>query len=274
MERNENENPWCPKFKLDEEVTAGGSSLIRIVRKIIRNQDGTFTYTLGNGSSFNEDKLRRVKKPYPNMVHYLIGDRVECVHGFWTDGTVIGYDQDLYLYVQVKDDTKHCHFADIKLCQEHLANLAPVLKDCIGKSFFSPLLGDVILVKVDEALHFQYQNAEFITTQEGTDDDGNIVVFPSKQCRDWNKWLQSIRPSAWKEITPFSIMKPESYQEFLKIDNIQGDMSEAAMAFLKLNFLLKYCYSSDDELSEAKVKRFLTYYENRLLLSQILNHKV
>lgn len=273
METENDKTRWLPKFKLDEEVTVDGSSIIRVIRKITRKNDGTMNYTLDNGLTYSEDRLRRVHKPYPNTVHFLIGDKAECVYGLWTEGEVIGYDQDVYLYVKVGSETKHCHFMDIKPQHERQPDLSSVLKSYLLRTFYSPLLGEVTLIKVDEALHFKYLNSEFITTLMGTDADGNVVVFPSKEQRDWNAWLKSIRPSTWAEIRETITPKSAYKEEFDRIDNISGDMSEGAMAFQKLKFLLKYAYARNDEHQEHQVKRFLKYDKNRLLLKQIIEHE-
>lgn len=85
---------------------------------------------------------------------------------------------------------------------------------------------------------------------------------------------QPIQPSSWSEIVKTIDETDPKWDEFNRIENCQEDLSEAANAFAKLNFLLSYSYSSDTELQEDKMKRFLTYYENRLLLMRIYNYKL
>lgn len=70
---------------------------------------------------------------------------------------------------------------------EEKLNLIDLLCGHEGEQFYNPLFGYATLHEVGKyALTFYANGAYFMTTPEGKDLDGNMCVFPSKECRDWN----------------------------------------------------------------------------------------
>lgn len=69
---------------------------------------------------------------------------------------------------------------------EERLNLIELLQGHEGEQFYNPLLGYATLREIGQyALTFYKDGGYFMTTGYGEDMDGNISVFPSRECRDW-----------------------------------------------------------------------------------------
>lgn len=94
-------------------------------------------------------------------------------------------------------------------------NLGEILKDCpTGTRLYSPLLGDVILTNACSSLNKHYpiavQGAKTQTciqfTTEGCflfGEDGECLLFPSKDQRDWGKFNAPMKKFNPKTFQPF-----------------------------------------------------------------------
>ena len=81
-------------------------------------------------------------------------------------------------------------------------NLSEILKGHVGETFYSPIFGDVKLVyAVTEdiisypiAVKVVSTDQVYYFTEEGKYEasvlDGEMLLFPSKDQRDWNKWIE------------------------------------------------------------------------------------
>lgn len=70
-------------------------------------------------------------------------------------------------------------------------NLCEILKGHEGETFYSPLLCDLILEKIDIAVvYFRYGSSLIGIQYHGKDLDNKVCIFPSKDQRDWNKWIE------------------------------------------------------------------------------------
>lgn len=69
-------------------------------------------------------------------------------------------------------------------------NLCEILKGHADETFWNPLVGNITYKGGDGGLvFFQYGNSVIDIPYNGKDMDNNIAVFPSKNQRDWNKWV-------------------------------------------------------------------------------------
>ena len=91
-------------------------------------------------------------------------------------------------------------------------NLVEILKDCPkGTKLYSPLYGDVELVKVDNDGNFPIlvrlsNNAIESFTKDGklfTEYNGECMLFPSKDQRDWSKFKPKKLKFDPKTLQPF-----------------------------------------------------------------------
>lgn len=81
-------------------------------------------------------------------------------------------------------------------------NLCKILKGHEGETFYSPIFGDLTLFAIN------FQILEFTSIENDTvaiESSGKfynkadeIAVFPSKDQRDWNKWLEEQKPKVSK----------------------------------------------------------------------------
>ena len=81
-------------------------------------------------------------------------------------------------------------------------NLSGILKGHEGETLYSPILGDVKLVYALTEDFISYPIAVKVVsidqvyyfTKEGKYEasvlDGEMLLFPSKDQRDWNKWIE------------------------------------------------------------------------------------
>ena len=90
-------------------------------------------------------------------------------------------------------------------------NLAEILKDCPeGTKLYSPIFGEVELVKVhnnDYPIEVKLSNNTFDSfTKDGRiymDYDGECMLFPSKEQRDWSKFKVKKSKFDPKTLKPF-----------------------------------------------------------------------
>ena len=143
-------------------------------------------------------------------------------------------------------------------------NLCKILKGHEGESFYSPLYGNVKLVKIDaeqmpievkSVLGGYYHN--FTAYGKYMEDDwgGECVLFPSKTQRDWNKWLDEQKhkiPKTWSDLERLDEIT-ESGAEIVRTfnnrwwDSTKGKtpIEKSALALLKINQLIEVGYGGN-----------------------------
>lgn len=147
-------------------------------------------------------------------------------------------------------------------------NLCEILKGHEGEIFYCPFYGNVKLrfvVQDNSGAGFQSvvcETSVFSVNRYGflkfTDDIFNqeCVVFPSKDQRDWNKWLEEQKskvPKTWSELVKH--IQPILYAEIShKSDGHYTSVSEdcgntpiekSALALLKINQLIEVGYGGN-----------------------------
>lgn len=79
-------------------------------------------------------------------------------------------------------------------------NLGEILKGHEGESFYSHSYGKVIFLKIcgHRLIFFKQRHSKYIDRTEFSvsfggriHGDGEIDIFPSKNNRDWNKWINN-----------------------------------------------------------------------------------
>ena len=87
-------------------------------------------------------------------------------------------------------------------------NLCEILKGHEGETFYSPCYGYITLKAIKPhcyfSLFFDDNNSEYKFTKYGkisTSNDAECVLFPSKDQRDWNKWIEEHKvPKTWSNL--------------------------------------------------------------------------
>lgn len=89
-------------------------------------------------------------------------------------------------------------------------NLYEILEDCPkGTILYSPMYGDVKLLSIDKFEKFglaiqtcdNTENLDYLTKEGKVNTNGECVLFPSKDNRDWSTF--SIKKFDINELTPF-----------------------------------------------------------------------
>lgn len=88
-------------------------------------------------------------------------------------------------------------------------NLCELLKGHEGKEFYSTIFGTVKLLDIDDDKFPIKTNACNFMTDGKYHSDGEIVLFPSKDQRDWNKWAEEQKPKSADPWIKWTDRKPE-----------------------------------------------------------------
>lgn len=155
-------------------------------------------------------------------------------------------------------------------------NLSEILKGHEGETFYSPLCGKIVLNEIADS-KFQYPICFTVKSgctsmmqtfsSDGRSNKSNTecLVFPSKNQRDWNIWLEeqnSKDPKTWNDL-----VKSEKYHcNTIKIDhNGDGyafpgrDIEKSALALLKIYQLIEVGYGgnvTNDEWDDTDMKKW------------------
>ena len=85
-------------------------------------------------------------------------------------------------------------------------NLCEILKGHEGETFYSPAFGNIKLNCITDIIYFESINGKvsFDIYPNGTYcSNGELIIFPSKDQRDWNKWIEEQKskvPKTWSEL--------------------------------------------------------------------------
>lgn len=133
-------------------------------------------------------------------------------------------------------------------------NLCEILKGCEGGIFYSPICGNLILNKItnDEILLRAISDLTFSFrfNKDGTYYTfGEIMIFPSEDQRDWNKWLekQNLKvPKTWSKM----VAQDKETICLVEIDEMgvttaKTPIEKSALALLKIHQLIEAGYGGN-----------------------------
>lgn len=128
-------------------------------------------------------------------------------------------------------------------------NLSEILKGHEGETFYSPTFGNIKLSCISDVLYFEGINsiASFDVDADGTYcKDGEICIFPSKEQRDWNKWVEEQNPKVPKTWSELVEANKQLFYE-VAINNINykvkySSIEKSALALLKIYQLIEVGY--------------------------------
>lgn len=127
-------------------------------------------------------------------------------------------------------------------------NLCEILKGHEGETFYSPTFGNSKLHCISDVLYFEGINStlSFDVNVDGTYcKDGEICIFPSKDQRDWNKWIEEQKskvPKTWNEMTS-KYCNVEVWQNISNMDYGSTEpIVKSALALLKIYQLIEAGY--------------------------------
>ena len=136
-------------------------------------------------------------------------------------------------------------------------NLAEILKDCPeGTKLYSPIYGDVELVKATQADEYPIQikldnNSTDEFTKEGRifeDFDGECMLFPSKDQRDWSKFKVKKPKFDSKTLQPFDkVLTRNISSECWSIQFFSYIIKNEKVHSVCIAFNYKYCIPYNDD---------------------------
>lgn len=172
-------------------------------------------------------------------------------------------------------------------------NLCEILKGHEGETFYSPCYGYITLKAINPycyfSLFFNDNNSEYRFTKYGkisTSNDADCVLFPSKDQRDWNKWVEENKskpkiPKTWSELEKLSIC--DSYilgkgigeVDFTSVGNTP--IEKSVLALLKIHQLIEIGYGgniTNEEWKEhTKIKYTIDLKDKKLICSYTYHFK-
>lgn len=141
-------------------------------------------------------------------------------------------------------------------------NFCDILKGHEGETFYSPIVGNIIFnhINYDDfiyPLHFITSVNNIITfTSNGRYRSGfknsEIMIFPSKDQRNWNKWIKEQKtkiPKTWSDLIETN--KANSHciytldNTYLNSNNNKRIIEKSALALLKIHQLIEVGYGGN-----------------------------
>lgn len=143
-------------------------------------------------------------------------------------------------------------FSIITMTTNKKLNFCEILKGHEGESFYSPIYGDLYFIEI-----FKIQNEYKIKTsycyfnKHGQfAPNGELMLFPSKYQRDWNKWLEEQKskvPKTWNKLSNKDASRITGIISVVEheVDNILTTIEKSVFALLKINKLIKISYGGN-----------------------------
>lgn len=140
--------------------------------------------------------------------------------------------------------------------------LAEMLKGHEGEEFYSPLFGGNVTLeevsKFDEGITIMYGLSTLTLTSHGQFHvDGELVVFPSQECRDWDQWYEEQNKDThgtWESLCKEEDSPTNEIGFVHELEYAMGAYSmqdskaaKAAVATLKIQMLISYYYGGYPE---------------------------
>lgn len=173
-------------------------------------------------------------------------------------------------------------------------NLCKILKGHEGETFYSPILGNLTF----ECIIYPYVRFKVIDSNDNWDinsngklynDSDELIVFPFKDQRDWNKWIEEQEPKVpktWSELVKQN--KCESYilgKGFGEVDFTskgRTSIEKSALALLKIHQLIEHGYGGNVtkvEWTDREITKYFISFDNdgdfgieKTILSEEFSH--
>lgn len=142
-------------------------------------------------------------------------------------------------------------------------DLCKILKDCPkGTKLYTPLAGEVEFYSIEDndeyPIRVEFYNGNIITTLSFTEDgryhhysNGECLLFPSKDQRDWNKW-QCPKPKKpkfdTKTLKPFDkVLVRDSYYDSWKCMLFSHIIKNERFPYICTGHSFAYCIPYNEE---------------------------
>lgn len=148
-------------------------------------------------------------------------------------------------------------------------NLAEMLKNHIGETFYSTSHGNIVLAQIENPIigyplvfYFGDNNMYHLTVSKkgAISDYGECVIFPSKEQRDWNKWYKDSKKGYyWDEYCKINALDPE-IDLVQNNNNISSCISVSAIALYKILTLINHYYGGLNQYDNSYTIVYNNYY--------------
>lgn len=181
----------------------------------------------------------------------------------------------------------------------HNINLCKLLKGHEGETFYSSICGNIKLRNIVEYDYYPIKccaldnNTEYHFCRNGKFHPGNdaeVMLFPSKDQRDWNKWIEEQKPKipkTWSEMVKndsIKYMKVLTCNKYDDNGNLVDDcctgqgtkIEKSALAFIKIHQLIEISYGgniTDEEWKDGNYKYGIYIYKGTIKTAEFINQK-
>ena len=159
-------------------------------------------------------------------------------------------------------------------------DLTKILKNCpAGTKLYSPIYGEIYFEEIRSNDRYPIStitksNYTATFTKEGfhyVDEEGECVLFPSKEQRDWNKFTapwykkEKFDPKTLKPFDKTVVKKHETCK--WKVDFYSHKIEDSVFPFRCIGDIYKYCIPYNEETkhlvgTKAEVPEFYRYWED------------
>ena len=134
-------------------------------------------------------------------------------------------------------------------------NLCEILKGHEGETFYSPCYGYITLKAIKPhcyfSLFFNDNNSDYKFTKHGkisANNNADCVLFPSKEQRDWNKWVEEQKPKVpktWSELVTTKQADIYTVQCNTFVYKNNPNIIKSALAFHQIYQLIEVGYGGN-----------------------------
>lgn len=154
-------------------------------------------------------------------------------------------------------------------------NLCEILKGYEGETFYSPIFGNLTFVcTIYPDVRFKTSTGDIWDINPNGklyNNSDELCVFPSKDQRDWNKWVEEKSPEVpktWSELIEkdsraITYNLEATYNEYQPHSTSYTPIEKSALALLKIHQLIEVGYGgniSSAEWKNKKVSKFLIHW--------------
>lgn len=162
-------------------------------------------------------------------------------------------------------------------------NLCEILKEHEGETFYSPCYGYITLKAIKPycyfSLFFNDNNSEYKFTKYGkisTSNDADCVLFPYKDQRDWNKWIEEQKPKipkTWSDIKEEEKFQGNAAIVVNKEELIETPIIKSTNALLKIHQLIEVGYGgnvTEEEWNRYCYPKYFIEYNNESKIFKVM----
>lgn len=143
-------------------------------------------------------------------------------------------------------------------------NLCEILKEHEFETFYSPIYGDVYINLLNDCIRIHIKDKCIYLSPNGKCwgfKNGECLLFPSKEQRDWNKWLEEQKlkvPKTWEKLKRSNTIYTHYSLNYIVDDKdyftaIGTNLIEkSALALLKIHQLIEVGYGGNITNEEWK----------------------